>query len=348
MVTATFGIFSLLLTISFGYRLGDIWKADKLIAAVLSVVGLIVVTPQSFKQLISATGTESVMVNGAIRIGYFGTGAVMTTLLLTTAIVWLFAKMSSNKSLVIRMPESVPESVARSFQALIPITITLFFIALFASILHWMEQPAFNDLIYAIIQAPLMGFSQGIGFALLYQFIIWFFWWFGIHGHNVTAVIQNSVYFPAQLANQDGSAAYIFSNGFFEAGLMHIMGLVIAILIFSKRDDWRAVVKIGLPSMMFNIQEPLAFGIPIVLNPLLIIPYIIAPLANTLIGWAAISLQLVPIFKFVVPWTMPLFFGGMIGTGSISGGLLQLVFLLADIMIYAPFVIIGNKVKDNV
>ncbi|CUH95289.1 putative membrane protein [Propionispora sp. 2/2-37] len=348
VVGASFGIFSLLLTISFGYRLGDIWNADKLIAAILSVVATFVLIPQSFKQLISMAGTDTIMVNGAVKVGYFGTGSVMTTLLVATATVWLFAKLSNNKSMIIKMPESVPESVTRSFQALIPITITLFFIALFAAVLHWLEQPSFHDLIYTIVQAPLLGFSQGIGFALLYQFITWFFWWFGIHGHNVTAVIQNSVYLPAQLANQEGSALYIFSNGFFEAGLMHIMGLVLAILIFSRREDWRAVVKVGLPSMLFNIQEPLAFGLPIVLNPIFFIPYVIAPLINTFIGWLAITVGLVPVFKYVVPWTMPLFFGGMIGTGTLGGGLLQVVFLLVDTLLYAPFVIVGNKIKDRI
>jgi PTS system cellobiose-specific IIC component len=153
---------------------------------------------------------------------------------------------------------------------------------------------------------------------------------------------------PAQLANQAGDASYIFSNGFFEAGLMHVMGLVIAIFLFSKKDSWRAVAKIGAPAMLFNIQEPLAFGLPIVLNPILLIPYILAPLANTIIGWLVISGGLVPIFRFVVPWTMPMFFCGMIGTGSLAGGLLQLVWLVVDVLIYAPFVIASNKVQDNV
>lgn len=99
--------------------------------------------------------------------------------------------------------------------------------------------------------------------------------------------------------------------------------------------------------MFFNIQEPLAFGLPIVLNPLLLVPYVLVPIVNTVIGYLAISFGLVPVFKYVVSWTMPLFFGGTIGTGSIMGGLLQIVWLLIDIVIYAPFVIAGNKVKDE-
>lgn len=192
-----------------------------------------------------------------------------------------------------------------------------------------------------------MGFSQGIGFAVLYQLLVWTFWWFGIHGHNVTAVIQNSVYLPAQVSNQSGLTSYIFTDGFFASGLMHVMGLAIAILIFSKREDWRVVVKIGIPSMVFNIQEPIAFGIPIVLNPLLFVPYVFIPIINTLLGWFVTYIHLVPVFKFVVPWTMPLFFYGLVGTGSLAGVILQLVYLALDIALYAPFVIAGNKMKPE-
>ena len=128
---------------------------------------------------------------------------------------------------------------------------------------------------------------------------------------------------------------------------MHIMGLVIAIFLFSKKESWRAVAKLGAPAMLFNIQEPIAFGLPIVLNPILLIPYILAPLANTVVGWLLVSSGLVPIFKYVVPWTMPLFIGGTIGTGSIMGGLLQVLWLVMDVCIYAPFVIASNKIKET-
>ena len=163
----------------------------------------------------------------------------------------------------------------------------------------------------------------------------------------VCITIQNMVYMPAQLANQAGDASYIFSNGFFEAGLMHPLALIIAIFIFSKKESYRAVGKVALPAMCFNIQEPLAFGLPIVLNPMLLIPYVLAPLANTITGWLAISAGIVPIFKYVVPWTMPPFFEAMIGTGSIMGGLLQVFWLVMDVAIYAPFVIAANKISDD-
>ena len=338
VVTVGFGVFSFLLVAAFSYRLGTIWGGDPFANALTALGAFIIVTPQSVGDI------------GAFDLSYFGNKAVLTAIIVATVSSKMFIGLSQNKKLTIKMPDTVPPAVANSFAVLMPVFITLFSFTLFSTFLaqmQFMGSKALNDLIYALIQAPLMGFSQGIGFSILYQGIVWFFWWFGIHGHNVTAAIQNMVYMPAQLANQSGDAAYIFSNGFFEAGLMHVLGLLIAIFLFSKRESWRAVAKVGFPAMLFNIQEPIAFGLPIVLNPLLLVPYILAPLANTIVGWLAVSAGLVPIFKYVVPWTMPLFFGGTIGTGSLAGGILQLVWLAMDICIYAPFVIAGNKVKDT-
>ena len=343
VVTVGFGVFSFLLVVAFAYRLGGIWGGDKFSTALTATGAFIIMTPQ---QIVTKAGEKL----GGFDMNYFGNKGVLTAIIVATIASWLFVKLSNNEKMKIKMPETVSPAVAKSFEVLVPVFFTLGFFTVFSTILancQFMGSACLNDLIYSLIQAPLMGFSQGLGFSILYQAIVWFFWWFGIHGHNVTAAIQNMVYMPAQLANQAGDASYIFSNGFFEAGLMHIMGLVIAILIFSKKDSWRAVAKLGAPAMFFNIQEPIAFGLPIVLNPLLLVPYVLVPLVNTVIGYVAISIGLVPIFKYVVPWTMPLFFGGTIGTGSIMGGLLQVVWLLVDIAIYAPFVIAGNKVKDE-
>lgn len=338
VVTVGFGIFSLLLVAAFSYRLADVWGGDKFATALTAIGAYIIMTP------------EQVAGEPGFGLEYFGNKAVLTSIIVATVAAKIFVTLTKNDKIRIKMPDSVPPAVANSFAVLMPTFITLTFFTIFATIItqaQFMGETALNDLIYAWLQAPLLGFSQGLGFSLVYQFVIWFFWWFGIHGHNVTAAIQNMVYMPAQLANQAGDANYIFTNGFFEAGLMQILGLLIAIFLFSKRESWRAVAKLGFPAMLFNIQEPIAFGLPIVLTPVLLVPYILAPLANTVIGWLAISSGIVPVFKFVVPWTMPLFFGGAIGTGSVMGGLLQLVWLVVDIAIYAPFVIAANHIKDE-
>jgi PTS system cellobiose-specific IIC component len=348
VVNVTFGVFSLLLAAIFGYRLSKMWKADEpLLGSAVALVCYLLVTPHTVRtmaEVITATGASGLTEQfvSAMPMSYFGSSAVLTSIIVTTFVTWLFVSLSKSPKLTIQLPESVPSAVSKSFAVVLPTLIVLFIVALIKSILTWSGQGAVNDVLYALLQAPLMNFSQGLGFALLYQFLIWFFWWFGIHGHNVTAVIQNMVYFPAQLANQTGEAHYVFSNGFFESMLGFMLALPISIFLVSKRDDWRAVAKLATPAMLFNIQEPLAFGIPIVLNPLLLIPYIISPIINTILGFILINIGIMPIFKYVVPWTMPMFFGGLIGTGSIMGGLYQLVCLAIDTLIFIPFVLAAN------
>lgn len=337
VVNVTFGIFSLLLVVSFSYRLAKMWKTKvPFLASLLALSGYLIITPQSI------TG-EAGDVFAAFSLTYFGSGAVLTSIISATFITWIYCKLSASEKLIIKMPETVPPAVASSFGSLIPVTLTLGIITLIASVLTWLNQPALHDLIYATLQAPLMGFSQGLGFALLYQLLVWVFWWFGIHGHSVTAVIQNLVYMPAQLANQTGEATFIFSNGFFEAGLCHVLAIPIAILICSKREDYRAIAKLGLPAMIFNVQEPLAFGLPIVLNPLLLIPYVINPLINTVIGWAFIKMGIMSVFRYVTPWTMPAFFSGMIGGGNIMNGVYQVLCIALNVLICIPFILASNN-----
>lgn len=335
VVNVTFGLFSLLLVISFANRLAKMWKGEEpFVASLLALACYLIVTPQ----VVEVEGNSV----GAFASSYFGSQAVLTAIIAATVVTWLFCKFSASEKLRIKMPDSVPPAVSDSFKVLIPVTLTLGVVTLFASMLTWFDQPALQDLIYATLQAPLMGFSQGVGFAVLYQFLVWIFWWFGIHGHNVTAAIQNLVYMPAQLTNQTGETAFIFTNGFFEATLCHVIALPIAVLIFSKRDDWRAVSKVGLPSMIFNIQEPLAFGIPIVLNPLLLIPYVLNPIINTLLGYFMISTGMMSVFRYVVPWTMPMFFSGLIGGGNVMNGVYQIICVAINVVVFIPFILAGN------
>ena len=202
VVTVGFGCFSFLLVAAFAYRLGGIWGGDKFATALTAMGSFIIITPQ---QVLGKAGDKI----GGFSLDYFGNKGVLTAIIVATVAAWLFVKLSKNEKIRIKMPDTVPPAVSQSFAVLVPVLLTLSVFTIFATILqqgNFMGKAALNDLIYAIIQAPLMGFSQGIGFSILYQLIVWFFWWFGIHGHNVTAAIQNMVYMPAQLANQAGDA----------------------------------------------------------------------------------------------------------------------------------------------
>lgn len=126
--------------------------------------------------------------------------------------------------------------------------------------------------------------------------------------------------------------------------------LVIALFLFSKRSDEKMVAKIGGVPSLFNISEPIMFGLPVVYNPIYAIPFCIVPICSTLIAYFATALGLVGHTIVPIPWVTPPIISGFISTGDVRGAIVQIVILLVGIAIYAPFVIISNKAakKQNI
>ena len=255
---------------------------------------------------------------------------------------WLFAKFSKIKLLHVPTPKFVPEEYAKYISKTLAIALTLFIFSILSLISALMTNN-FNAIEKFL--SSLEMFQEPI-FVMLYQFVVWFLWWLGIPGYAVTSKVMELGYIPAQISNQIGETKLIFTTGFFEAGVIHVMGLMIAILVFSQHDKWRSIARYGIFPMLFNIQEVFIFGLPVILNPIFLVPYIFAPIANVIVGYLAISWGIVPIFQVDIPWTIPLILSASIGTHSIMGGILQIVWLIMDIFIYAPFVITANAIEQ--
>lgn len=346
VVNATFGVLALYLCVSLSMEVGKIHGVEPRFAGFVGLASVLIVSPQTIKHVIDGVETT---IPGAFRISYFGSSSLISVIIMSYLMVYIYAKFSKVNALKIKMPETVPTMVTASFENLIPITLTIAVASFIAGTLNWMGLPNFNQLIYNIIQAPLSGFSQGLGFGLLYEFLVQLIWWFGIHGGDVMSPISTAVYTPATLSNLEGVTQFIFTNGFFSAAHIHNVSIIIAIFMVSKKDEWKSVAKVGTPAALFNIGEPLMFGLPIMLNPLLIIPFILAPMINSVIGYILISLKIVPVFRYMVPWTVPPVLYGLIATGSIMGALLQVIYLVVDVFLFIPFISANNKLelKDN-
>jgi cellobiose PTS system EIIC component len=116
------------------------------------------------------------------------------------------------------------------------------------------------------------------------------------------------------------------------------LAVVLAILLFMKSKQMKQVGKLGLGPGLFNVNEPIIFGLPIVMNPIVIVPWILAPMVVTLVSYFAMSTGLVPPPTGVaVPWTVPFFINGIMATNSLAGGLLQIVNLAIVFVIWFPF-----------
>lgn len=217
-----------------------------------------------------------------------------------------------------------------------------------------------NDLIYSLIQAPLKEMGTNIVTVLILSIVTNFLWILGIHGPNTVATIREMIFSEANLENLAYTASLgttwgapypITWSGINDAfancgGSGMTLGLLLAIFIASRRQDYRSLAKMSFVPGLFNINEPVMFGLPIVLNPILVIPFILVPFVNSLIGYFFISMEFIPPVAYVVPWTTP---GPLIAFFGTGGNWLALCvgFLCLGVstLIYLPFVIAANKVN---
>lgn len=221
--------------------------------------------------------------------------------------------------------------------------------------------------IYRLLQTPFLGFVSspgGIGVALLFTALVGIFWFFGIHGSNITAAIFEPIWWAilginAALVQALGVEAaqkdmIAFSKPFFDS-YMYIGGsgatlaLLISTLIISKRKELKEVAKFSLPAGIFQINEPVIFGYPIILNPVWIAPFILAPMVNTTIAWLAVSVfHIVNASYIATPWTAPWFLGALLSTGlDWRAFILALLCFAISLLLWFPAVLLDNRIYKN-
>ncbi len=337
-------IMTLLVVFSTGYSLAKSYEVDALAAGLIAVGSYFATLPQ-------AHGDAGW---GYIHWGYLQATGLFTGLIVALIATEIFIKLTK-KDLTIKMPKGTPPAVGRAFAAVIPGMITMFVFALVFFIIDLLGGQSLYDLIYDVLQKPMEGFSQGLGSAMGFAMLINLFWFFGLHGANIMDPIMNALYLPALEANaaaiQQGlEAPNVVTRVFFDSyvhlgGAGATLALIIAIFIATKkRKEYKEVAKLSAPSGLFQINEPMMFGLPIVLNPLLFIPFLITPGILTLIAYGATRSGLVPPTYVAIPWTTPVGIGAFLATGgSWKAALLAIFNLIIAILIYIPFVILADR-----
>ena len=192
---------------------------------------------------------------------------------------------------------------------------------------------------------------------LLYLFMNNVMWFFGIHGGNMLDGVAQSIFVPGTAANAasiaaGGEAVQIVTKTFFDVfasigGAGALLSLLIAILLFGKRKNVRRLSTFAAVPMVFNISEIMMFGLPVVWNPALFVPFIVVPLVNMVIAYVAMATGLVPPVIVDVSWTTPPIVGGYIATGSVAGAVLQVVNLAVGALLYLPFLRLYERAADE-
>jgi cellobiose PTS system EIIC component len=357
--TSTMGILALYFGLVFGYEYTQIQAQEEKISvnplngALLSMFAFFLCIPElvvkdgSMKLLNVVTKSEKV-INGFrmdATIQRLGTSGIFTAIIMAILAVKIYS-MCVKRQWVIKLPASVPAGVSRSFTALIPAFLITFAVLIINGALI-----ALGTDIFKVVAVPF-GFvtnltNTWLGILVIY-FLIHALWIVGIHGATIITSLLTPIVLANMVANQNGANipfAGEFNNMYVTVGGSGAtLGLVIFILLFAKSAQLKALGKVAIVPAFFNINEPILFGLPLVYNAYLAIPFFLAPMTAASIGYFAIKLHLVNPVIVQVPWPSPVGIGGFIGTGGDwRGAVLAIVTATAAFLIYYPFI----KFYDN-
>ncbi|WP_244275451.1 PTS cellobiose transporter subunit IIC [Oceanobacillus kimchii] len=341
---STLSIMGLFVIIGIGYKLTEHYEGEAIYGGVVAIAAFIILTPQVLE------GVAGVIPSAAL--GAQGMFLGIFTAFISAEFYRYFVK----KDWMIKMPAGVPSAVAKSFSALIPIALTLTVFLVIRIAVSFTPFDTVQNFIYTIIQEPLTQLGSGLPATIVAVLLIQLFWFFGLHGQ----IIVNSVFDPIWYTlNEQNLAAFqsgielpnIITKQFIDSFLVGMGGsgmtlaVVILIILIGRSRQLKELGKLGGPPGIFNVNEPIIFGLPIIMNPLVLIPWLIAPVVVTIITYISMSIGIVPKpAGIIVPWTTPPLLSGFLATGNAwQGAVLQAVNLLIVMGIWWPFLKILDK-----
>lgn len=341
---ATLNIMGLFTIIGIGYKLAEHYELDEIYGGVVAIGAFLILTPQVVEEVSGVIPTSSLGAEGMF-LGIF-----------TAFISVELYRYFTEKNWSIKMPAGVPEAVSKSFSSLIPISLTLAIFLLIRIIFSYTVFETVQNFIYTIIQQPLTKLGSGLPATIIAVLLIQLFWFFGLHGQ----IIVNSVFDPIWYAlNEQNLRAFqagvelpnIVTKQFVDTFLVGMGGtgmtlaIIVGIFLIGRSRQIKELGKLGAPAGIFNVNEPIIFGLPIVMNPLVLIPWLLSPVVVTIITYFAMSTGLVPKpAGIIVPWTTPILLNGFLATGNAwQGAVLQAFNLFVVFLIWWPFLKILDK-----
>ena len=205
----------------------------------------------------------------------------------------------------------------------------------------------FNDLISNSLVTLFEHIHSELATGVMFTLLLNLLWIFGIHGGNALDPVAQTVFVPAGTDAPMMITKSFIDNFAMIGGSGTTICLLLALLFTARSRENRKLSQSAAPLILFNINEILVFGLPVVLNPILVIPFILVPMVSLLIAYGATITGLMPIVNQSVTWTTPVFFSGYLATGSFSGVLVQLIIVLAGTLIYIPFVRFSAKLQEK-
>lgn len=328
----TIGIIALYVAFAIGYNLAKEFKQDALMGGIISFVGFMMLQIDA-EYKISTT--------------YFGSKGIFTALLVAIFCVKIL-QLFTEHNWVIRFPEGVPPAVSKSFSALIPSSVALTILFVLRCVFK-IEIPAliikmFSPLVFALNSYPEI---------LVYMIVSQLLWCVGIHGQSVLNAVGSPIFLTFITANSEAWAAgqpipYITATGFIPwfvsiGGAGATLSLVI-LMCFSKEKSLNTLGKLSLPAGLFEINEPVTFGLPIVMNPTMMIPFVLVDAVLVTGTYFLMYFNIIGRPVIQIPWIMPPIIGAYLATGgNIPAAIWSFCGLIISGVIYYPFIKIVEK-----
>ncbi|WP_209686240.1 PTS sugar transporter subunit IIC [Lactobacillus colini] len=355
ITNGTLNISGILIAGLIGYHLSQNRKfKNPLSASMVSIATLVVMMP-NVVQIIPDGAKKAVSISAAMPFSNLGTGSMFAGVIVGLLATELFVRLSNIKQLQINLGDNIPPAVGKSFSVLIPVIIVMSIFAIISALLNNLFGMNLINLITTFIQEPLRHVGTSLwGTVFLYS-LGNLLWLFGIH----QAVIYSSILEPLLIVNiTENIAAYqahqtipniINVSQIQTFALLGGSGctlcLLIAIFIVSKNKASKTVAKLAIAPGLFNINEPVIFGYPIVYNITMAIPFVLIPAIGIILSYTATALGLISPCVIQIPWTTPVIIAPFLATaGDWRAVILQVIIIVIGVLIYIPFV----KANDNV
>ena len=341
---------AIMVVISIGYQVGKTFKQNPLATAMVAFGSFMILTPFEANVRITNEAGEMItaLASNVISISALGSQGIFLAIICGIFGGRIYCGLLE-KNIKIKMPASIPPAVAEMFESMIPSGITFIIFMILRLIFASTSFGTMQSFIYTILQQPLMSIGANPIGAILYLTIGKFLWMFGIHGDMLCYAALGAIRSTATTANMAAFAAgesvpyleWALLTPFTNIG---ILGLTI-LLLFSRSKQYKNLGKLSIATSIFNITEPIMFGFPIIMNPIMAIPAILTP--GIVLGLTSLVMHLGIIasptgvaLSNVIPTPIYLW----MATNSISGLIWGLLMVVLAALIFYPFFKIAEKV----
>lgn len=346
-VMITSDLISLYLVIALGYFTAKSFGKNPFSGAMISLGSLLLLTPFETTAVLTDTAGKEVsgIVSSVLPVSSFGaTGlflAMIAGIIGARIYVWCL-----DKNIKIKMPESVPQNVSNMFETMIPAGLVFIIFMIIRTALSFTSYGTAQNLIYTLLQQPLTNVGGGFWGFVIYTLIGHILWLFGVHGTMVTYAAMAPIYNAMAMANLSAFAAgtacpypeWNFLCYTLIGGVGSTLALNLLMLSKAKSSQFKTLGKLTIATSLFNINEPIMFGSPVIMNVNLAIPFIACPMINLFLSSFVMRIGLVAApTGAAISSFMPFGFYQALNNGSWTGVVWAVILVIIDMVIYYPF-----------